>query len=263
MAGVYRISGARLFVGIFRGCCLVCTVIFALPALADLTDTIERIKPSMVSVGRYKAIASPQYTMRGTGFVVGRGNTVATNAHVVEGVAEDGAMVMVQVREAGERTSLRAAKVVAVDRDHDLAILRFEGPALPALPLGNADTVREGQAIAFTGFPIGAVLGFSPVTHRGIVSAITPIALPQSNSQQLSDAAIRRIKNGVFLIFQLDATAYPGNSGSPVFEPDTGTVIGVINMVFIKGSREAALSSPSGIAYAIPIRHLSELLGKQ
>jgi S1-C subfamily serine protease len=61
----------------------------------------------------------------------------------------------------------------------------------------------------------------------------------------------------------LDATAYPGNSGSPVFDVDTGEVIGIINMVFIKGSKEAALSQPSGITYAIPSIHLKDLLSQR
>ena len=61
-------------------------------------------------------------------------------------------------------------------------------------------------------------------------------------------------------MFQLDATAYPGNSGSPVYDPATGEVIGVVNMVFVKGTKEAALAQPSGITYAIPSRYLIELL---
>ena len=61
-------------------------------------------------------------------------------------------------------------------------------------------------------------------------------------------------------MFQLDATAYPGNSGSPVYDPDTGEVIGVVNMVFVKSTKEAALTQPSGITYAIPSRYLVELL---
>jgi S1-C subfamily serine protease len=142
------------------------------------------------------------------------------------------------------------------DHNHDLAVLRIEGTALPALKLRSSDTVREGQLIAFTGFPIGGALGFSPVTHRGMVSSITPIALPGANAAQLNEKVIRRIKTGTFNIFQLDATAYPGNSGSPVFDQESGEVIGVINMVFIKGTKESALSQPSGITYAIPANYL-------
>jgi hypothetical protein len=37
-------------------------------------------------------------------------------------------------------------------------------------------------------------------------------------------------------------------------------VFGIVNMVFIKGTKETALSQPSGITYAIPSRHLQELL---
>ncbi|WP_226498538.1 trypsin-like peptidase domain-containing protein [Ferribacterium limneticum] len=110
--------------------------------------------------------------------------------------------------------------------------------------------------MAFTGFPIGGVLGFPPTTHRGIISAI---ALPGGHSTQLNEKLIKQLKRGSFDIFQLDATAYPGNSGSPVFDPESGHVIGVINMVFVKGTREAAITNPSGITYAIPINHLKAL----
>ena len=48
----------------------------------------------------------------------------------------------------------------------------------------------------------------------------------------------------------------PGNSGSPLYDTETGEVIGIINMVFVKGTKEAALSQPSGISFAVPRAHL-------
>lgn len=110
------------------------------------------------------------------------------------------------------------------------------------------------------GFPIGSALGLTPVTHRGIIAAVTPIGIPQANSRQLNPALIRRLAGDTFRVYQLDATAYPGNSGSPVFDPDTGEVLGIVNMVFVKGTKENALSAPSGITYAIPVSHLRALL---
>jgi S1-C subfamily serine protease len=104
-------------------------------------------------------------------------------------------------------------------------------------------------------------LGLYPVTHRGIVSAIAPMAQPSSNSSGLNAAMIRRMR-GQFSAFQLDATAYPGNSGSPVFELERGHVIGVINSVLVKETRESLLSHPSGITYAIPAKYLSSLLNR-
>jgi len=73
---------------------------------------------------------------------------------------------------------------------------------------------------------------------------------------------IHRLAEGSFNIFQLDATAYPGNSGSPVYDPESAQVIGVVNQVLVKGTKEAALSNPSGIAYAVPSRYVADLLRK-
>jgi len=241
----------------------VSIIVFGLPQAAqgDLADTIDRIKPSIVVVGTYKRTNSPQFVLRGTGFVVGNGNQIATNAHVVpEGTDPDGPLLVVQARTSNGEAQLRQAQLINRDKEHDLAVLRIEGQPLPALTLANSDSVREGQEVGFTGFPIGGALGFSPVTHRGMISSITPIALPSGNSQQLNEKLIHKLKSGVFNIFQLDATAYPGNSGSPVFNSESGEVIGVINMAFIKSTREAALSNPSGISYAIPATYLKALL---
>lgn len=245
---------------------LLIFLICLLPGLAtaELAETIQRIKPSILVVGTYKKTGSPQFAMRGTGFVVGNGSLVATNAHVVADITDPETILVVRIGQGRNQNEsrLRPAKVIASSKAHDLAVLALEGDPLPALKLNNSDSVREGQAIAFTGFPIGGALGFSPVTHRGIVSSITPIALPAGNASQINDKLIHQVRSGTFDIFQLDATAYPGNSGSPVFDVASGEVIGVINMVFIKGSKEAALSQPSGITYAIPANYLNQLIKK-
>ena len=201
--------------------------------------------------------------MRGTGFVVGNGNLVITNAHVLAQPADVDvdAVTVIQVRVAPNEWQMRPVTVLDVDKVHDLALLRFEGPAVPALGVRESGAVHEGQAIAFMGFPIGGALGFSPVTHRGMVSSISPAALPTPSAQQLNEKTIRSLRAGAgFDIYQLDGTAYPGNSGEPLFDPETGEVLGVVNMVFIKGTRESALTHPSGISYAIPSRYIVQLM---
>jgi serine protease Do len=140
---------------------------------------------------------------------------------------------------------------------------KLPAPPLPALKIKSAAEIREGQSVAFTGFPIGGSLGFSPVTHRGIISSVTPIALPAANSAQLKEKPIRRLRSGSFSIYQLDATAYPGNSGGPLFDADSGEVIGILNMVFVKGTKESALEKPSGISYAIPASFLLDLISRE
>ena len=230
---------------------------------ADLPGAIAIVKPSVVIVGTYKSANSPRFGLRGTGFIVRNGNTVVTNAHVLpQSVDIDpDATLVVQIRHGQNEWQMRPATLVNVDKVHDLALLRFAGPPGAMVRLRDSDSVREGQAVAFMGFPIGGALGFSPVTHRGMISSIAAVALPTPTAQQLNEKTIRSLRSGEsFTVVQLDGTAYPGNSGGPLFDPDTGDVIGVVNMVFIKGTRESALTNPSGITYAIPSRHVLDML---
>ena len=233
----------------------------AQPAI-DAPRTIERVKASVVAVGTFQRTRSPAFRFLGTGFAVGDGTTIVTNAHVLPAKldTEQFETIAVVIPGAGRQVQVRPAAQGATDPEHDLALLRIDGVPLPPLAVRDSDGVREGDPILFTGYPIGNVLGPHPATHRGMVSAITPIAIPTAHSSQLDRRVIRQLSTGAFPVFQLDATAYPGNSGSPVYAPDSGEVLGVVNMVFVKGSKESALTQPSGITYAIPSRHLFELL---
>jgi serine protease Do len=226
-----------------------------------LPAAVASMRGSVLPVGTFNATDSPRFAFRGTGFVVGDGSLVATNYHVLPTSTglEGGQMMAVLVPRPGEAGSVRMARVVATDRFRDLALLKIEGAPLPALVLEET-SAREGQAIGLMGFPIGGSLGFSPVTHRGIVASITTAALPAPTAQQLDPRAVARLREGNFEVLQLDATAYPGNSGGPVFDADTGRVLGLVNMVLVKAGRESALSSPTGISYAIPVKYLVELM---
>ena len=231
-------------------------------ALAPLPAVIAGLKASVVPVGTFSATDSPRFTFRGSGFVVGDGSLVATNFHVLPATTdfELGQSLAVMVPRNAEAGVARRARVVASDRLTDLALLKIEGTPLPAVSLADPASAREGQSIGLMGFPIGGQLGFSPVTHRGIIASITSVAVPASTAQQLDPRAVMRLREGNFEVFQLDATAYPGNSGGPVFDADSGRVLAIVNMVLVKGSRESALTNPSGISYAIPVRHLIELM---
>ena len=231
---------------------------------ADLRTVVARARPSVVPVGTYSPTATPRFGFRGSGFVVGDGHLVVTNAHVLPATEpESGTRLAVLAQNAApgrEAGDLRFGTLAAIDRTHDLALLRVDGPPLPPLGLGGPESPAEGRSIALMGFPVGGALGFSPVTHRGIVASVTTVALPAPTASQLDPRALARLRAGNFEVLQLDATAYPGNSGGPVLDADTGEVIGVVNMVLVRGSRETALSAPTGISYAIPVRHVRALL---
>jgi serine protease Do len=219
----------------------------------------------VVLVGTYRETDSPRFQLRGTGFLAGRASQVVTCAHVLP-VAEEGAppaplVVQLWRREGG--WSMRPARVRGSERHGDVALLAYEGAPGPMAAFGDSSGVREGDDLAFMGFPIGNVLGYAHVVHRAMVSSIPSSVPPSPDADRLRESAIRGVREGTFDIFQLDAVAYPGNSGGPLFRPETGEVVGMMNMVLIKGTREAALSQPSGIAYAIPSSRVRELMAVQ
>lgn len=224
----------------------------------SLPDTIAKIKPSIIAIGTYNRLAKPTSQILGTGFIIGNGNHVATNAHVIPAnISKQNKVRLVVFVGHGSNIEMRNATIAAVDETHDLAILSLSGSPLPPLTI-SSKRVREGELYAFTGFPIGAVLGLNPVTHRGIISSITPVATPAQSTKTLSIKQLKALKNS-YRVYQLDATAYPGNSGSPVYDPNTGQVIAIINKVLVKKTKESLLSNPSAITYAIPAKYLKAL----
>jgi hypothetical protein len=102
----------------------------------------------------------------------------------------------------------------------DVAILKIapipkDGPLQP-LRLSLAD-IREGQPVATSGYPHGSRMPMndvaSPTFTSGIVSAVSPNAwaLPGDRTELVMDAMI-----------------LGGNSGGPVFDVETGGVIGLV-----------------------------------
>jgi serine protease Do len=231
------------------------------PASAQLANTIERIKPSLVSVGTYQPIRRPPSRFLGTGFAVADGSLIVTCAHVIPKPLDSANNETIAVFTGVNQGVLpRQVELVELDEDYDVALLRIlTGERFPPLRLVGERAPQEGLPIAVTGFPIPGVLGLYPVTHSGIVSAITPFARPAAANQQLDADIVRRLRNN-FAVMQLDITAYPGNSGSPVYDAASGDVLGIVNSVLVRGGRERALSSPSGITYAVPIQHLRPFL---
>lgn len=247
------------------GALLVLTAVFGSGPIAaqGLPDTITRIKPAIVGIATHQPLRSPRTRLLGTGFAVADGRHVITSEHVLPAALDAAGkerLVVAVVGESGRESDLRVAERVGVDRARDLALLKVEGAPLPVLRLAEGAPVREGQTMAFTGFPIGTRLGLVPATHRGTVAAITRMVIPPRAAHELTTAAARRLREP-FEIYQLDGTAYPGNSGSPLFDPETGAVVGVVNMVFVPEGGEPALR-PSGISYAIPVRYVRHLLAR-
>lgn len=230
----------------------------------DYRDAVAAVKPSVVAIGTFQRTRTPPFVFRGTGFVIGEGLHVATNAHVLPQSVDASnreVLALLLPLENGQ-VNVREVRELARAIQYDLAVLGLSGEPLRPLKLGDSTAVREGSTYLITGFPLGNVLGPHPSTHRVMVSAIPPIVLPAAQSSRLDAMAIRQLSGGGFPIFQLDGTAMPGNSGSPMIDPATLAVVGIINMTLVVNARQGVTGSPAGIAFAIPATFLERLLAE-
>ncbi|MDY7035091.1 MAG: serine protease [Thermodesulfobacteriota bacterium] len=224
-----------------------------------LVMQIKKIKIGVVAVGTYYFKDRPKLQFRGTGFAVGDGTVIVTTAHAISSLEEKNELNRLRIFHPQLHPTGIKASLLRKDEAHDLALLKVEDGQLPCLKLADSGNVQEGEAVAFTGYPLGFILGLNPTTHAGIISAIAPIVLPSPSGRLLKKQIVKFLRES-YDIYQIDATAYPGNSGSPVFRVSTGEVIGITNMVFVKGKKEHLITKPSGITYAIPSNFARDLI---
>src|SRR5258705_4172294 len=168
--------------------------------------------------GRQDAPATAERSL-GSGVIVDRKGFILTNNHVVDQATK------IQVQLNGETTKYNA-KVVGVDEETDLAVIKIEPPKeLPVAKLGNSDGVQVGDWV----LAIGSPFGLNATVTAGIVSA--------------KDRGNVGKQFQKFL--QTDAAINPGNSGGPLVDL-AGEVIG-INTAIITGSR-----GYEGVGFALP-----------
>lgn len=224
-------------------------------------EVVAQARAAVLPLGVWNPTASPRFAFRGSAFAIGDGRRIATCAHVLPPAEQVESRLMVLLEGTGGQREPRAVQVLARDRTRDVAVLELEGPpAATTLPLAQPGSIREGHSVLVMGYPIGGTFGFATVTHLGIVAAITTVAVPAASAATLDPRAVAAVRSGNHEVLQLDAVAYPGNSGGPVIDVRNGQVIGLLSMAAVKGSRESALSSPTGISYAVPVRYLADLL---
>jgi serine protease Do len=163
----------------------------------------------------------------GSGFLIDSKGFIITNNHVVENADE----IVVKLSTGKEFK----AKVVGRDPKTDLALIEIKGDAkdLPALTLGNSDSLRVGEWVMAIGNPFG----LENTVTAGIVSAMG-----------------RHINQGPYDNFiQTDAAINPGNSGGPLLNTK-GQVVGINTAIFSRGGGNI------GIGFAIPVDLAKEIV---
>jgi S1-C subfamily serine protease len=194
-------------------------------------DVTERVGPAVVRVETAPgASKARQRGGIGSGIVISPDGLVLTNSHVV------GASKQIRLRD--HEGVVTDARVLGVDPDTDLALLRADGMRdLRYAALGNSKNLRRGQLVVAIGNP----LGFESTVTAGVVSAL---------GRSIRSVSGRTIED----VIQTDAALNPGNSGGPLVST-AAEVIG-INTAIISGAQGICFAVASNTAQFV----LSEII---
>ena len=187
----------------------------------------DTVSPGVVNVTRtvveYDFFFSPVAREgTGSGCVLDTEGHILTNYHVID--AADSLEVSLP-----DHSKYRA-RVLGVDRQNDLAVLRIDAPAerLHPIRLGSSASLKVGQKVLAIGNP----LGLQNTLTVGIVSSLGRRIETQSG--ELVDNVI-----------QTDAAINPGNSGGPLLNT-AGEMVGINPSIVTIGGGNI------GIGFAIP-----------
>ena len=165
-------------------------------------------------------VRTPTSSRQGSGFIVDASGRILTNYHVVR----DARSVRVKLSSGDVYEEV---EILAEDERRDIAVLQVPGFDLPALPLGNSDSVRIGAAVVLIGSP----LGLENTVSTGIISG-------------------RRQEEEGYKLLQVSAPASPGSSGGAVLSA-TGDVVGIA---------VSQLEAGQNLNFAVPINYARGLL---
>jgi serine protease Do len=174
----------------------------------------------------------------GSGVIVDAEGWIVTNAHVVEG-ARSVRVDLLQPSAAAEggsilrpRSRRLAARVVGTDTETDVALIMVEERGLPALELGDSESLRQGQLVMAFGSP----LGLENSASLGVVSAV---------ARQLQP-------DGPMIYVQTDASINPGNSGGPLVDAE-GRMVGLNTLILSQsgGHEGIGFAAPSNIVRSV------------
>ncbi len=192
------------------------------PAARDVQDLVKQIGEAVVQVRTPGGL--------GSGFFINADGYLITNFHVIEGETEISVEVYHQHNGQLDRETYKQVKIIAINKFHDLALLKIEDPNAPRfkyVTLGSSDVLTVGDSV----FAIGSPMGLERTVTSGIVSTKT-----------------RQIEGELYL--QTTAQINPGNSGGPLFNLG-GEVVGVTNMKITFGE---------GLGFAIPVELVKSFL---
>jgi len=268
-----------------------------------LTESYEKIKPTIVAfVPRFMPSYYPNKPVSefppifGTGFIIDDG-IVVTNDHVVNVIPKlpkppdcppdvwpVNCLLWHYIREKGMATiSLDVLGVLRISRIEtgeiyygppkpDVAFVHVKMKELPkAIVKYNLKEIQEGQEVATAGFPMGTetltapgyLHQLTPTLQKGVISAVLPFQCDTPHA------------------IMINVMVQGGASGSPVFLPETGDVIGILYAgleekrqtksglpdnirkdveKFEPSIHSHVFTAPTNISYVVPAHYIEKML---
>jgi serine protease Do len=165
----------------------------------------------------------------GSGVILTSDGYIVTNAHVVENADE----IVVSL---GENNTEHNAKLIGIDKDSDLAVIKIEEKELPPIAVGSSKSLKIGDVV----FAIGDPFGVGRTVTQGIVSALNK-----------NKVGINKYENFI----QTDASINPGNSGGALID-SRGALIGINSAIMTRSGGN------NGVGFAIPVSMVKTIAAK-
>ena len=181
--------------------------------------------------GNASTIISKQRST-GTGVVLTDDGYIVTNAHVVRGARKIQVKLPPSMIADQMQISLTDAKLIGLDAEADLAVIKIDRKNLPFLKFADSRAARQGQMVLAFGNPLG---------------------LESSVSMGIISSTARQIRPDDLMVYlQTDAPINPGNSGGPLVDTE-GRVIGINTFILTQSG------GSEGLGFAIPSSIVSEI----
>ncbi|MFK7160967.1 trypsin-like peptidase domain-containing protein [Marinospirillum sp. MEB164] len=162
----------------------------------------------------------------GSGVLVSSEGYILTNHHVIQNASE----IRVALQDGREAF----ARIIGSDPDSDLAVVKIDLDALPAISLASSDTLQVGDVVLAIGNPFGV----GQTVTQGIVSALGRNSLGINTYEDF---------------IQTDAAINPGNSGGALINP-YGQLLGINTAIFSR------TGGSQGIGFAIPSQQAQQIM---
>ncbi|MEE2725391.1 MAG: trypsin-like peptidase domain-containing protein [Verrucomicrobiota bacterium] len=166
----------------------------------------------------------------GSGFIWDSDGHIVTNYHVIKGADEAQITLWDQ--------STWDAKLVGVEPDKDLAVLKIKAPddSLKPIKIGESKNLLVGQKA----FAIGNPFGFDQTLTTGVISAL---------GREIESVTRRPITG----VIQTNAAINPGNSGGPLLD-SAYRLIGINTAIY------SPTGSYAGIGFAVPVDTINRIV---